>query len=295
MLLFSLGPRLSAAAELARGARSIIDVGSDHARLPVWLLSRGLINRAYAADISPCSVEKAERAARKYELSDRLFAVLSDGLSEFRAEDADTIILAGLGGDVIASILKGAPWVADGRHTLIVQCMSSLDVLNSFLADSGYRCLDQRVVCDSGRIYAVAKLRGAALEPSRKSGRLPSEAAARIETQAPTQVQTDALPEVQTAPQTEQTETHLAQAEVQSEAQSAVQPSAERLFPEFVLPSPHGADSPYFRKYIERMRVSALKAQKGLLLSEQPDPRIRSALARRVEYYDYLIKECDIK
>lgn len=158
MRIFSPGPRLCAIAELASCASCVIDVGSDHARLPVWLLINGIVNKAYAVDISENSAEKARRAAEKYNLSDKLFVRCCDGLDGFCGDEGDTIVIAGVGGDTIRDIMSKCEWAHDGKHTFIIQCMSSLDVIEEFLRENDYICIDERLICENGRIYSIAKI-----------------------------------------------------------------------------------------------------------------------------------------
>ncbi len=157
--LFSLGERLFAVAEFAKGSHCIIDVGSDHARLPVWMLKNNYVQKAFASDISPFCTEKCAAFINRYGLSENIEVRCCDGLSAFSPDDADTVVIAGMGGDTISNILASAPWCADGKHTVILQCMSSFDELNSFL-HGRYIILDEVPVKDSGRLYSVMKLTG---------------------------------------------------------------------------------------------------------------------------------------
>ena len=103
-----LSPRLRSVAELVpRGAR-FADVGTDHAYLPVWLLQRGVISRAVVSDLRQGPLDRARSTAEKYGLTSRMDFRLCDGLSAIRPEEADTIAIAGMGGETVAAILAYA-------------------------------------------------------------------------------------------------------------------------------------------------------------------------------------------
>ena len=93
-----LTPRLLALArQVPEGAR-FADVGTDHARLPVWLLERGIIQNAIASDLREGPLEQARETARRHALTERLSFRLGDGLTPIRGEEADVCAIAGMGG-----------------------------------------------------------------------------------------------------------------------------------------------------------------------------------------------------
>ena len=132
----------------------VADIGTDHAFLPIALVERGIAKNVIACDISsgPLSVAKAnveKSGVQNIELR------LSDGLMEIAPNEADTVTIAGMGGDMIVSILSRTEWIKDFKTRLILQPMSSADSLRVFLAENGFDVLLERAVRDTGRIYTV--------------------------------------------------------------------------------------------------------------------------------------------
>ncbi|MCX7614453.1 MAG: class I SAM-dependent methyltransferase, partial [Clostridiales bacterium] len=155
-----LGERLLRIAEMVTSGASIIDVGTDHAYLPAYLLQNELVKSAKASDINLGPIQKAEATIRRYELLGKLELKQCPGLRDFSPNDADTIIIAGMGGEMIASILDQAPWVCDGEHRLLLQPMSSNEDLRCYLFNHHYYIMDERLALDSGRIYAILDVKG---------------------------------------------------------------------------------------------------------------------------------------
>lgn len=160
MQIFSPGKRLLKVSEYIGSSDAIIDVGSDHGRLPAWLLLNGKIKKAYASDISSASVAKINALARRFGLENSLFGVRCDGLSAFSGAEADTVTICGMGGETIVHILQNAPWILEGNHRIILQCMSSFDVINDFLHRCSLKVIDEAVVKDTGRLYDILMLKG---------------------------------------------------------------------------------------------------------------------------------------
>lgn len=150
-----LSPRLRAlAAWIPEGAR-LADVGTDHGYLPALLLREGRIRSAIASDLRPGPLDRARETARKCGVADRISFRLCDGLGAVGPEECDTVVIAGMGGENIASILAAAPWTADGRHTLLLQPQSRAEVLRAFLQDHGYAIRREALVRDRGHLYPV--------------------------------------------------------------------------------------------------------------------------------------------
>ena len=85
---------------------------------------------------------------------------LCPGLSAIAPEETDVIVIAGMGGETIITILQDAPWTADGRHTLLLQPMTKAADLRHWLADNGYTFTEEHLVEDKGRLYPVLTVTG---------------------------------------------------------------------------------------------------------------------------------------
>lgn len=150
-----LRPRLQAAADMIKAANHAADIGCDHGRLSVALLQQGRAKHVTASDISEPSLQKAWLLAHKCGLSAQMDTVVSDGISHLSAGDADAIIIAGMGGELIARILSDAPDVAYSAKSIVMQPMRGVEELRLFLRENSFRIADERLVLDAGRIYQI--------------------------------------------------------------------------------------------------------------------------------------------
>ena len=142
-------------AGLVRDGSALCDVGTDHAYLPIHLLKSGKIPCAIAADINPGPLAAAAANAEKYEVTESLTLRLSDGLREIGAEEADDIVIAGMGGELILRIVAETPWLRQGEKRLILQPMSSAEELRTGLRDLGFAVLTERAAEDAGKVYSA--------------------------------------------------------------------------------------------------------------------------------------------
>lgn len=151
-----LTPRLRAVAELVPVGARFADVGTDHARLPIYLLQRDIIACAIASDLRQGPLDRARQNAQHYGLTDRVSFRLCDGLDLLTPDEIDVIAIAGMGGDTIAAILTAAPWTrqADGLR-LVLQPMSAIPELRCFLQKSGYRIVLEQICREGDTLYTV--------------------------------------------------------------------------------------------------------------------------------------------
>lgn len=160
-----LSPRLRSVAELVPKRAVLADIGTDHAFLPVWLLQRGVIEKAVAADLREGPLSKARANAEKYGLLENMSFRLCDGLTKITPEEADTIAIAGMGGETIAAILAAAPWTRDGKHRLLLQPMTSLYDLRAFLAANGYTIQREHINREDRRLYVTMEVEAGECAP----------------------------------------------------------------------------------------------------------------------------------
>lgn len=160
----TLTPRLRTAARLVEPGAKLADVGTDHAYLPVRLLLDGTVERAIAADLRRGPLARARETAAQYGVSEKISFRLCDGLTGIGREEADTVVIAGMGGETIAAILEAAPWTREGTR-LLLQPMTSFPDLRGWLQKNGY-CIERETIAREGeRLYTVLSVKGGPMEP----------------------------------------------------------------------------------------------------------------------------------
>ncbi|MBD5146684.1 MAG: Nif3-like dinuclear metal center hexameric protein [Ruminococcus sp.] len=147
-----LDKRLRLCADMVRGKR-VCDVGTDHAYLAAELLSEGRCDTAVAADINEKPLAAARLTLEKAGVLDRAELILSDGLENIPESGITDIVIAGMGGELIADILSRCDWL-DGKN-LILQPMSRADFLIRRLCENGFEILKQCAAVDGKFRYTV--------------------------------------------------------------------------------------------------------------------------------------------
>ena len=158
-----LTPRLQLLADWVPQGTRLADVGTDHAYLPVWLILHGRVSCAIASDLRKGPLERARLTGLTYG-AENIEYRLCNGLAEIHSGEVDTVAIAGMGGETIASILSAAPWTKDGKHTLLLQPMTRSAQLRQFLMENGYVITREALVRDRGTIYPVMEVKAGQME-----------------------------------------------------------------------------------------------------------------------------------
>lgn len=149
-----------------RGAR-VADIGTDHGHLPIYLIQQGISPFCLACDIKEKPLQSAKENIEKVGLQN-IETRLGPGLLPVLPDEVDCITVAGMGGEVIASILEDSPWVRNERYTLILQPMTSADALRRYLCEKGFS-IEKEIACEENRkVYTVMLVRfsGECFRPS---------------------------------------------------------------------------------------------------------------------------------
>ena len=151
-----LGPRLKTVASFLEGVTLLCDVGSDHAYLPVYAIQHGLITHAIAGEVVKGPYESATQTVQDYVLNDKISVRLANGLAAFDAEDQiDVIVIAGMGGGLIADILDNGSAKLASVKRLILQPNNREDELRRWLCSHNFQIIEEAIVEENGKFYEI--------------------------------------------------------------------------------------------------------------------------------------------
>ncbi len=161
-----LSGRLSAIVAMVTPGMRVCDVGCDHAHVPIWLLQEGLIPKALAMDVIPGPLLKAEENLALYGETDRVELRLSDGLDAYRIGEADSLIVAGMGGRIIRDILMRYPDRAMDFQEMILSPQADQWLVREALRELGFGPDRETLVLEDGKYYPVIHaVKGAGRRP----------------------------------------------------------------------------------------------------------------------------------
>lgn len=154
-----ISKRLLCCAALVPAGSRVADIGTDHGYLGIYLLKNGLAAHVLACDLRPMPLQTARENAARFGVGEAMEFRLSDGLEKLSPDSADTIVCAGMGGDLIVRILAACPWIQNGAYRLILQPQSAGQALRLWLAENGFALEQELPVRDGGFLYTVLSAR----------------------------------------------------------------------------------------------------------------------------------------
>ena len=150
-----LDERLKLAASFVRPNAVFADIGCDHGRLSVYLMQQCAAARGYACDIRPQPLDKAKQLLSRKGLSAKVETILTDGLIGLEGRGITDVIVAGIGGEVLAHIVEEAAFLKDSSVRIILQPQSKEQLLRRTLYRLGYRIEQEECVHARRFLYTV--------------------------------------------------------------------------------------------------------------------------------------------
>ena len=152
-----ISKRLEAVASFVTEGNRVVDVGTDHGYIPIYLVEIGKTKDAIAMDINRGPLERAESNIKKSGLEDRINTRLSDGLRMLRKDEADTVVIAGMGGSLIIKILSEGKEVLKSVKELVLSPQSEISLVRKYLNEEEFSIIEETMLKEDGKYYTVMK------------------------------------------------------------------------------------------------------------------------------------------
>ncbi len=153
--MFEPGPRLKCVASLLQAHRKTVDIGTDHAYLPAYLVLTGKSEDILACDIGEKPLENAAKTVKAYSLESSVKLRISDGLKEVLPYEAEEISICGMGGTLMSEILSDAPWIKKQGMHLVLQPMTHSEDVREYLDKNGFFIAEEQFISENSKDYCV--------------------------------------------------------------------------------------------------------------------------------------------
>lgn len=153
-----LSKRLQTIADFVKKGAVVADIGTDHAHIPIYLIKNNIISKAYACDINAGPLEKAKENINYYGVKN-IELRLSNGLEKLKTDEADTFIIAGMGGELITYILDRGQGFLDKKNTFILSPHTKIEEVRNYLLRKGLKILKEDMCIDEGKFYTVMEVK----------------------------------------------------------------------------------------------------------------------------------------
>ncbi len=156
-----LSNRLEMVVSFVKPGESAADVGTDHGHVPVELVRRGIVKRAYAMDVRKGPLSKAEENIAAARMKEKIEARLSDGVQKLSAGEAESVIIAGMGGELVIHIMEEGRHMWDTVEQWVLSPHSELHKVRGWLEMNGFVIAKEDMIFEEGKFYTVMDVRKA--------------------------------------------------------------------------------------------------------------------------------------
>lgn len=151
-----ISKRLELVASFVPQGAILLDVGSDHAYLPIELIERGKIESAIAGEVVEGPYQSAVKNVEAHGLKEKIQVRLANGLAAFEEGDQVSVItIAGMGGRLIARILEEGLEKLSNVRRLILQPNNREDDLRIWLQANGFQIVAESILEEAGKFYEI--------------------------------------------------------------------------------------------------------------------------------------------
>lgn len=152
-----LSERLQTVASMVTPGMRVCDVGCDHGFVSIWLVEQQVSPSVLAMDVREGPLGAAARHVAERCLESRIETRLSNGLHNYEAGEADSLICAGMGGRLMQRILEADKDKTDSFGELILQPQSELEQFRHFLRKNNYLIQEEEILLEDGKFYQVMR------------------------------------------------------------------------------------------------------------------------------------------
>ena len=152
-----LSERLLAVSSLVTEGSRLADIGTDHGFVPIFLVESGRIPSAIAMDVNAGPLERAREHIALHGLEEKIVTRLSDGLTALGKDEADTVLIAGMGGALTVRILDQRKDLPSQVKELVLQPQSEIGLVRRYLEHSGWKIVREKMVREDGKYYPMMR------------------------------------------------------------------------------------------------------------------------------------------
>lgn len=155
--MLKISERLATVASLIPKGAHLVDVGTDHGYVPIWLLQKQHIVSAIAMDVNKGPLARARENRDKYGFTDVMDLRLSNGLEKLKPGEGDSVLIAGMGGPLMIRIIEEGRRNASSIQTWVLQPQSEIPSVRRYLHEHDFKIIEEIMLKDDGKYYMAMK------------------------------------------------------------------------------------------------------------------------------------------
>lgn len=152
---YELSDRLQSCLAFVAPYKTVADIGTDHGYLPCVGILNNLLDYAIAADIGVGPLQAAKQQIARYGLEDKIETRLGGGVSVLQPNEVDAVVIAGMGGKLILSILDDNIALTASFKKIILQPNIDGNLLRRWLSTHQFEIVNEKIILEDGKFYEI--------------------------------------------------------------------------------------------------------------------------------------------
>lgn len=153
-----LSQRMQMVADMVSKGNVLADIGCDHGFVSIYLLENGICPKVIAMDVNEGPLLRAKEHIEERGLSSYIDVRLSDGMEKLLLGEAESVLIAGMGGRLVVKILTDCMDKAKALKEIVLQPQSELHLVRQFLMDTGFHIIQEDMVKDNDKFYPAMRV-----------------------------------------------------------------------------------------------------------------------------------------
>ncbi|SFA70604.1 tRNA (adenine22-N1)-methyltransferase [Lentibacillus halodurans] len=150
-----LSGRLEKVASFITKDATFADIGSDHAYLPCYVCLHDEYARAIAGEVNEGPFQSAKDTVDSHGLSDRVDVRLGNGLQVLHEDEVQLLVMAGMGGALITTILDEGKDRISSVERIVAQPNIDERTVRHWLYTCGFTITNETMIEENGHIYEI--------------------------------------------------------------------------------------------------------------------------------------------
>lgn len=150
-----LSKRLKKVASYVPEGALFADIGTDHAYLPCYICLHDEKAKAIAGEVNEGPFNSAVETVHLYGLSDSIEVRLGNGLEIVENEEVNQLVIAGMGGALIRSILEEGISKLNAVNRIVVQPNIDARTIRKWFLVYGFTVTNEAILEENGHIYEI--------------------------------------------------------------------------------------------------------------------------------------------
>lgn len=135
--------------------RRVADIGGDHGWLLLSIAKKGKLEKGIIGEVNQGPYENAKNRIASYQANQTIDVRLGDGLEVIAPGEVDQVIIAGMGGALISSILDAGQEKLMGVDRLILQPNIGGYRVRQWLFDHSWKITHEEIVQEADIYYEI--------------------------------------------------------------------------------------------------------------------------------------------